>query len=171
MIPKLLAVAICLCGMTVAAQEVNLLKRQAERFTTADRKSYLGYQVDRDTFETCEKIKLPIGDGKIEQAKQACPNNVNFPFNPIRGGRPIAGVVKETNPQARTFEIETDDGATVRFFVPKSSAAEAPWRAISNSKYVSVYGYTMLEGSRNSEAETYFRFGSVLGSNTNNGKQ
>lgn len=125
-----------LIGCTLVAGQQ---RRNAERMTTPDRKTLLGFQVDPTTFQSCEGKKIPISGGKVEPTKEPCPGPDDDPWRPIVGGRPITGVLRELNPTARTFKIEAG-GEVFTWFVPQTKQNEINFGTLKRDSSVTVTG-------------------------------
>src|SRR5204862_2765145 len=106
----------------LVAQTATVTK--VERLVTADRKSYLGVQIDPKTFQTCEGNKLDIGQGKVERTNDPCPTRATPTVWPRP--RPIVGIIKELNPESKTFSITNDAGETMHWFIPLTKQDEVP---------------------------------------------
>jgi len=138
-------VGLALCPYAGIAGQAQAQTKNAERITTGEHKSYLGFQVDAVTFQRCDGSKMQIGGAKIEQTKEACPPSNATPPPILRPHGVIVGTIKELNPNA-TFVVQTDQGAKETWFVPVSKRKDIDITKFKLNDKVKLTGVTTVAG-------------------------
>ena len=114
----------------------------AERFTSKDGKTYLGFKASTSTFMTCARVQLQIEGGTVVSTKEKCPS----PTDKIRIWSvvlpPVPGVIQKVDTKTGTFTIADANGKTLEWFVAPNAKSEIPLEKFKAGDKVIVGGPT-----------------------------